>query len=322
MLQNPHELSIVQLHTSAMGAAVNLAGLEELSVPPNTEIRGGATAGTIYSEHESVSAQKPEMTFTSVASIKACLDNIGLLGKKLTAGANVGLAAFLAKREHGSTYATGASHRRYRMADGIVVPTTLRAGFQEDVRISYQAFGTYDGANAPIQEQDGQTIPTSPAPIRNERFTLYSISAGTTPVVLQAATSVEVAFNVAVLRPEGATGVANELIWPTFASINQVVPVITISGLDPTWVSAAKVPLLGKANTHAGTELKLIRRLHGSTFYGIAATEHIKITADGLTSVEQIVSANDKDNATTSLRITTRFDGTNAPLRIFTGVAL
>lgn len=317
-ITRPHELSVVQIHTSAMGSQVILGGLEDLSVPANTDVRGGATSGTLYSEHESIAAQRPEIAFTSVASIATALNTVGLLGRDLTAGVNTGLAAYLVKRQKGGSYASGAAHRRYRMASGIIVPTSLRASFQEDARLSYRAVAIYDGVNAPLAEQDSQSIPSGA--VRNERFSLYSVSIGGT--TFDAATSVEVDFGVGVILSEGATGNLSELVWPTHVAINSVQPVITIGGIDPEWVSGLNVPLLGRQASHASSVIRLARRKHGSTFYATNEAQHIRLTYAGLSYVDQVVTASDKANGTVSLMIRTIHDGVNVPLVITTGSTL
>ena len=317
-ITNPHELSVVEVRTSTMSSATVLGGLEDLNVQSGTEARGGATSGTLYSEHESIAAQRPEITFTSVASLATLLNLTGSLGGPLTAGANVGLAAYIVKRLKGSSYATGAAHRRYRIADGILIPTSLRAGFQDDARLSCRAVAIYDGSNPPIQEQDLVSIPA--APVRNERFSLYHVVAG--GIALVGATSVEIDFGLSVILSEGATGVHSELIWPTHASINQATPTITISGINPEWLKSTNIPRDGKSGTHAQNVIYLARRKHGSTFYGAAENQHITISTAGLVYIDQVVTASDKANGTVSLMIRSIFDGVNAPLVITTATDL
>lgn len=316
-ITRPHELGLVEIHTAAVSQVV--LGVEDLSVPSGTDTAGGALAGTVWSEHESVSAQRPEMSFSCVGCIATALDTVpSPLGLNLAAGANIGLAAYLAKRSLGGTYESGSAHRRYRIRAGVLVPTTLSAGFQDNVRLGYRAVAIYDGTNPPVHEEDLVARPSGA--VRNEFFTLFGLSVG--GVALPGCTGVEVDFGMDVIRSEGSLSDPSENIWPTHASINRITPTITIGGIDPEWVKDANIPRLGKAATHANTLIELARREHGGTIYAVGATEHIAITTAGLVYADTFISASDKANGTVSLMLRSVFDGTNAPLIVQTGQAL
>ncbi len=57
-----------------------------------------------------------------------------------------------------------------------------------------------------------------------------------------------------------------------------------------------------------------VKRLHGSAYVPDATAQHIKLTVDGLAYVEDAFDASGNENATCSLVVPLRYDGTNSPI--------
>jgi hypothetical protein len=123
-------------------------------------------------------------------------------------------------------------------------------------------------------------------------------------ITLASKIAVDIDFGIDA-RPEYADGE----VWPSKISIFGIAPQITFRGIDPTWLAAAKIPILGRAVTHVLTSIALRKREIGGTF---AVGGGITFTAAGLAHVSEAFTGGAPGETEVILRC--RHDGTNAPL--------
>lgn len=304
-----HDLYSVVLNDTA---DVTLGGIESINIRSQVEHKAEATSGEIYPRHQAIVAIKPVADFSSYC-LADCLDAIPLTGKSITAMAT-GLDLYAYAHAHGAGRAGASLHRKYTIADGMIIPTKISCDHRGDALISYTVLSTWDGTNAPIIELDLQSVPTSGND--DERFSIGKCTIGS--VLISDIRSWELDFGI-----KAVTEGADSDIYDTHVSIVECLPVLTLKGVDVEWMKAANVPLVGKAATHLTTSIYLRKRLQTAAGYVADGTaEHIKFTADGLAYVDEIFTAGGKVPSTCSLKLPMRFDGTNAPFVLDTTSAI
>jgi hypothetical protein len=304
-----HDLYSVVLNDTA---DVTLGGIASMNVRTQSEYRGEATSGEVYPRHQAIVAIKPIADFSSYC-VADCLDAIGLIGKSITAMAT-GLELHAYAHVHGGGRAGASLHRKYTIADGMIVPDKITCDHRGDALISYKVLTTWDGTNAPIVELDLQSVPT--AGTDDERFTIGKCTLGS--VVVTDIRNWELDFGI-----NAVTEGADSDIYDTHVSIVECKPVLTLKGIDIEWLKAANIPLVGKAATHATTKVYLRKRLQTAAGYVADATaEHIQFTMDGLTWIEDVFTSSGKGPTECSLKLAMRYDGTNAPFVVDTTCAI
>jgi hypothetical protein len=292
-----------------------LGGINQCIVPPNTQVRNEARSGEPYSRLQNVVAQAPLPSWTSLAVAKA-LTAVPLLGKDIST-LTTGLGIYAQKYAEGGTRAGASSHKKFLMVEGLIVPVTLSCEHGGDATIVQQAHITWDGSNDPIQVSEGVSLPAGIAD--DEAFGLGPLSIG--GVDFEGVRSMEIAFNVEV-AVEGADG----YIWPTYAHIRTIKPVITWRGVDVQWLKdTGGVPLIGQFQDNDPTDdtiQYLRKRAQGGTYELNATAEHIKLTMEGLFVVDPALDASGDDPAECTLMCHCIYDGSNAPIKIDTASAI
>lgn len=284
------------LYAPQVGTTV-LNGCTQESLATGTQVDSESVSGEPYPRHQSVVSEDKRARFTTYC-IEAALGLCGTLGCSID-DLTGGLTLFAQKRQHGGSRATGANHRKYVGAKGIMVPRTLRCDHQGHAALEYESiFTSVDGDTDPIAITDGVGLP--PLAI-GERFTLGAVSlAGVTVASKQ---SLQIDFGITV-EPEGG----DSKLWPTRVSISDVQATITIPSVDVTLLAAASIPLLGKAGTHANTSIALLKRSGGTLVAGIT------LTAAGWVYCDPAFEASGKEEGTTTVVVKCKYDGTNAPI--------
>ena len=288
-----------------------LGGITQTDDDTQTEVANDALSGEVYNRWTAITAQNPVSRWTT-KHVAAWLAGIGLGGSNI-GGLTGGLTYYLQKRAAGGGRASGSVHRSLKVNDGLIIPRRLTVTHGQDAELSYEAITIYDGANDPVVIADTVSLPTGLTDA--ERFTLGPVSVG--GVTIDHIRSLEIDFGITA-TPASSDGD----IWPTHISIDSIAPMITFRGVDPKWFSSSKVPLSGKAATHANTEIYLRKRAAGGTFVADATAEHILLTAAGLARVTNPQSTQGNQPAETGIQITTSYDGSNAPIVIDTTSAL
>lgn len=283
---------------------ITLGGIESINMRSQVEHMAEPTGGEMYPRHQSIRAIKPVADFTSYC-VADCLDAIPLIGKDITAMAT-GLDMYAYAHVHGGGRAGLLLHRKYSIADGMIVPVRISCDHRGDALISYSVLPTWDGTNAPVIVTDLVTVPTAGAD--DERFTIGKCVLGS--VTIADIRSWELDFGITATT-EGA----DSDIYDTHVSIVDCKPVLTLKGIDLEWLKAANVPLVGKAATQATTAFYLRKRLQTAAGYVADATaEHISFKIDGMMWIDEVFSARNGSPSECSLKLAARFDGTNDPI--------
>ena len=293
-----HGLYGVEVDSTVVG------GVTRQNIATNSEVNGEPTAGEVYRRHVSLYAQKVAPGFTTV-DVAAALGACGALGVSID-GLAAGLKFYAQQHAAGGTRSAGATHRMFTFNGGILVPRQLRIPHRGDAELTYEAVITYDGANDPVVITDSQSVP---AAVAASYFTLAGATIG--GVTVAGKSDMTIDFGLDAIGEAGDSDV-----WDTVASIRNVNSSITFDSLDVTVFSAAKIPLEGKAATHANTIIYLRKRLHAGQFVSDVTAEHIKITGDGMVVPDDCFTADNNNPGRGSFTLPLRYDGTNVPMVI------
>jgi hypothetical protein len=305
-----HSRYAVQIDVLSPSVPVNLAGVTNVTIPDEWDVRATKTGGDVYPRHIAAYSHTPRPTFRTVC-LQDALDQIGLTGLALTYG---GINLYAQKFAEGAMAASGSVHRKYNITEGLAYPVRLTCDHRQDAEIEYGIIPTYDGSNDPIVETDSSALPT--APTDNERFTLGSVTIES--IAVAQLTRLEVDFGA---MAQGQS--TDSDIYETHCMIREIRPTIRLTGTNIEWLKATAIPRTGLVFTHANTKLYLRKRGTGaSAFVANGTAEHIKITAAGLAVITNPFDDQGDDPAQVQMELTVAYDGTNAPLVITTASAI
>jgi hypothetical protein len=293
----------------AFGATV-IRGITQSQVGSGTQVRSEATSGELYPSLQSIVEQKPTGSFTTKELARA-LDACSPPGVSI-ATLTGGLVWYFTAEEDGGTRKTGSVHTSHKLTKGLVYPTRLEAGEREDATISYDALATWDGTNDPLQVSHAAALP---AFAESESFGLGPATIG--GIALTKFKRFSIDFGL-VVEGEGK----ESEIFDRECTVAAWNPRLTLRGIDPAWMDAAKIPLGGKVGIHTDTKVYLRKRKSGGTFEDAAETVHICFTAAGLAYIDSPAQASGNRRAEISLTMPLTFDGTNPPLVIDTTAAI
>lgn len=306
-------MSVSQRHDlyAADANGTYIGGITQQNLTANSTIAALMGSGEYQPKFLALIGQTPTGSFTTLA-VKAALDLLGQLGWAITGD---GFNFYGYKHAEGGTRAGAGSHKKYAMAEGLLVPRTLTCDHQGDATIQVDVAITWDGsANNPIVVTQNVSVPGGVTDLI--RFTLGPVTIG--GVALTQIRSVTIDFGLSA-PPEGA----DSDLWATYVSIVRAQPMIRLRGIDVDWFKATgAIPLTGKPAAHADTTIYLRKRALGATFVANGTAEHIKITAAGLAHIDPLFDAGGGTPAETGLTLETRHDGTNNPLVIDTAAVI
>jgi hypothetical protein len=288
-----------------------LSGITAYNLGTGTVSANETNSGNVYPEYPFLRGQKPVGSITTVQIARA-LDNCGLTGTSI-AGLAAGLKFYLNKHADGSTRTAGAAHNKYTMTKGLIVPTSLTCDHQGDATLSFDVVIAYDGSNDPIVLAINQSLPAGQ--LDDQRFTLG-------PVTLESVLLTQVQQFTITFGVEAVSEGADSDLWDQYSHIRTIKPSLSLTGSDPNWLAAAKVPLTGLKVTHANTKIYLRKWAIGSTFVANGTAQHIKFTAEGLATIDSALDVSGDDSSSTTLTMPLHYDGTNAPLVINTASAI
>jgi len=303
-VQNVHSL-----YAAGIGGTM-VGGITEVGNATNTDLRGEASSGRVYSQFSSVVSVRPTPIFSSF-DVAAMYDEITMLGKDIASLAG-GLALYGYAHERGATRKAGATHTRNQYLDGILHLANLRFDHQGDAILAAAALATFDGTNSPMLINHAVALPAQPTD--DVRFTLRSIETG--GITLGQVTGVEIDFGIGAAA-ESADGD----IFPTFPHIRTIMPTVNITGTDLTWASpdaspADAIPIkgtpggvdIGQLCVHANTTFYLQKRQKGGAIVPDATPEHIKITAAGIVIIDDAMRTAAQNGAEVTARMKLDFD--------------
>jgi len=299
-------MAVSQLHTlyAVVHDSTAIPGVTRLNIDPQDQISAEATGGEAFTRFAALVGQDPITGFDCLG-IATALGLVGLTGDNIADLANK-LTLYAYKMAEGGVRAGAGAHRKMVINDGLIIPQRLSVPHRGNATLTYQILITYDGSNDPIVLTESQSVPTAPSDV--ERFGLGPVSFG--GVTLAQIRQFDIDFGITAVA-ESADGD----LWPTTASIQTILPKVTLRGIDPTWFAAAGVPLAGKTGAHANSILYL-RKRNQTGYVANGTAEHIKFTVDGLAHLVPLFDARGSTPAETGVVIECEYDGSNNPITI------
>ena len=111
---------------------------------------------------------------------------------------------------------------------------------------------------------------------------------------------------------------ADSDIWPSFVSIRDVAPSITLQGIDVGWYSDAgsKIPAQGAPFELGDTKIQLRKLKKGGTYELDTETVHIEFSATGIAVMQTVYDASANDPNELTLQMALHGDLTKNPLSV------
>ena len=305
-----HNLYCVYLNDAA---PVTLPGIATQNIRTGTEYAAEATSGSLYPEHIAINGQKPGADFSSVC-IAACLSEVGIAGLNIGDLAT-GLELFAYKHDVAGR-ASGAVHRKYSVADGLLIPRRVTCDNQGDAQVFYEVFPiSANGTTEPLIITDTSAVVAAEDDAQRHTIGKTTISG----ILLGDITSWELDFGIKVQAQA-----TDSDIYDTIVTIMEVKPVLTLKGVDIEWLKSTNIPLAGKSGTHVNTITYLRKRLQTAAgFVADGTAEHVKFTLAGLAFIEDVFTkSGNTGGAECTVKVAAKFDGTNLPVVINTASAI
>ena len=286
----------------------DLGGITSQNIGNASTFSNLNTHGEVRNRFVGLTGAVPSASFSTL-SVAAALTITGALPYDMSTGA--GVIMYGVKKTQGGGRTLASVNKSYKMANGIMIPTTLQVDHQGDAELSYALFPiSSNGIIEPIISAEAETVPEADETV--ERFTLGSVTIG--GVALTHLRSLSIDFGITINQIG-----ADSDIFPTAAYDDSRLPSLTFSGIDLDWFkAAAAIDLQGLAGTIANTII-FLRKRSGTISGGFvdnATAEHIKIQCAGITTIEEAMGASGDSDGTCSIRISPFFDGTNETLLI------
>lgn len=304
--QNP-----IRIHVDSMETEKMLRGITRQNVRTGVDFRAEALSGEVYACHGAIYSIKPMASFAT-QHVASALSTCAQTGLRITSASKPGVTFFQQQQQEGGTVTSGSTHRSVTIREGLLLPRRLTCSHQGDAEIDYEALATFDGTNAPLVIGENGSLPS--ATEECERFSLGPIILGNEedePVTISQVTQLDVDFGI-----QAETVGADSEIYDRMSRIVEIMPFITVQGIDPKWFSSTKIPLEGMRIEHSDTSIVLRKRLNKSTFYDGTESEHILLTASGCVYVDTVLDASGSQVTSCNLRMPLTFDGTNTPIAI------
>ena len=328
--QAPFTNDDVEFQVGTAGA-VTLGAITAMNVDTNTTTQPD-DGGGIWDTTRTVNSQQPMANFTT-KDLTNAIDGLGARGGCLGVAGWTGHAQ---RHDECEGRATGSVHGEANIANGLIVPTTLTANAGEDATLSVDIHGTTivtaGVAIAPLTvtydtAKFASTIP-SIFSLGTCRLSIDTDCDNTQDVYLELddISSVSIEFGVEVKKRVGAG-----TVWPVYASIMKVRPVITINTIEVEAIhDTLGIPILGAGvlrnstpkTISATTAIQLRKRSDCDAWVDDATTEHIMIEINGLAYATSVYSSTGQEDATTALRIEGTATSTSlAPMILNTNAA-
>lgn len=294
------------------GAPALVGGITRQRLYTDTEADHEVSAGNYNPYTVVINEQKPKAEFTT-RDLDGILGVLAPPGSKIetTGTSPAGVQCFQVKKTDGKID-SGSVHRMWKFAAGIMIPRRLSIQQGGNAEFTAEVLGRYDGTNEPIAPNESQALAgtlTDPARWSMGIVTLGAVSGG---IVGKQSLEIDFGVNADQVGEDGE-------VWPENIDLDAYLARITIGSIDTSLVAAAKIPLVGKAATHANTKIDLRKRDGGGFASG---SVHINVTVDGLCYADNVFDADGNQRGTCDLVCLARYDGSNAPLVISTGQAL
>jgi len=295
-------------------------GIKSQSLKSGIQIFDEVTDGGYYSSVTAITQVQPEISFTTT--------NIGFLDinnifKGIGITSSNSLIIYGQKTKDGGTR-DATNHKSFTSTAGLLTLESLSWQQGGNVELSLkETLRLPSGASEPYTVSSASSTPpvtvTLPASTGTGAWThggLYScdISSGITLTVsggssetIHGVTGINISTSPSVeyIYTDGG-------YYPSEVYIREYKPTVTISGINSGWFGDKAI---GKQVS--GT-IKLNKREQGPS-YSSTASDYRVITFRGLITPEDVFTGNGNTAATSSLKVTCTWDGTNDPITIATG---
>lgn len=290
--------------------STTVSGLTTLDTQINPTVEAESSSGSPFPQFAVITSQRPRIMFATKMAA-ALLGVTGMAGAVID-GTNPFTAFYAALSPSGLPNA-GSVHRSYAASRGLLVPRRLQCSGRGQLQVDAEALiFSADGAAHPIVIGDNVALPAVIA--NNVLHTIGPITLGVTGTVITPGCI----QNVSVDFGNGAdTLFCGSDLYDRHLELPRVAPVITLSGINATaFADTGGVPRVGMPLSHAATRIFFRKRAaNGVGFVADATAEHIQLTVDGVAVVTQHTGQG-TSRAEVTIQITTKWDGTNAPVTI------
>lgn len=282
----------------------------------------GGQSSVISPNFAALMEVRPLLSFTT-SKLQTALDLCGLTGLQATSTNKLSL--WFKKRASYAEYASGSTHRKFTVNNGLMVPRRLTARHGEPATIDYEIHPIGDATNpAALVNPVVITVASLAAGAgMSQLFTLGPVKLDGTQ--LDSVQEVTIDFGIDVIRLG-----TNGQIFPEFCAIREKRPTIEVvthdiaHATDPASLPGvvATFGLLGGIAASTGLTVFLRKKEDdGSGNVANATTEHISITAADLRFKWTGAEAQDRADATMRLRFEP-IDNTSTLWAINTAVAI
>lgn len=251
---NLHSIFGMTFHTvDEVAAAVHVGGLQSQNLTANPNVMREIVDGNHFPVNAFVNGFDRQGRIAS-KNIDTLLDLIPVTGKCVEIdGSHPGVNFYAQKRDEcGTGRASGSVHRRYLMTAGLIFPVSISCEHQQDAVFSFEAATKANGANEGIVEEDDYALPTLSTDAQN-RYTLGKMMIG--GVEIKGKKSLDIQYNLTINK-EGA----DSDLEVTFVSLESMMPLVNIRGIDINWLKSTVIPRNGIKFTEADSYIYLRRR--------------------------------------------------------------
>jgi hypothetical protein len=264
-------MSITTQHTGGPivlnGAAVTLAGVEQVSIDPGCKDLAQYAAGQPDPSFVGTMENQPMVTATITDLAIALANGITPDGLAISSTSTVtSIDVFSTQMAPGGMRLGSGSHFKTTISKGICIPKSIKCTQGQRATMDLEIHGLYDGTNQPFIYTDSVSI--TPPEI-TELFTIGKVMINGTE--LSGVTSISVDFGIQ-LEIQSATGQP----YPTFVGIKTRAPRI-----DVTTKTLPSLNTFGIAGTGQGVSSTCVyfqKMANNGTRVAAATAEHIKIS--------------------------------------------
>lgn len=310
-----YKATVLKIHPNALASALLLGGMIRQSATPNISVDASPVAGSPYILFSSINDMDPRIMFATY-DLPNSLAAVGLTGLPIASSTEgrVGVELYELLYDDYGQFASGSVHRKLVCKKGAIFVRRISCAHGQDAQIELELIGIHDGTNPIWSISESVAAPGSPTD--TTRHTLGDIELG--DVTLERVTNLDIDFGVSAASQ--GTG-SNP--YRTYIDVSSIQPSVRVQTKQPGQFSAAGVPLIGIAATHANSLIKLRKRVRNTpSFVADETEEHVTITTGGTLYCEEAFSATADGEGTAAYRLVSDYDGTNSPFVIDTTAAI
>lgn len=325
MLSKLYKIYAIKCDPDDLAGSTILGGITNVRLGANVQIVQQVTSGMVYGQFQELLGGEPAFSFSSY-HLGRMLDVCGLTGLRISAATLTGVTFYGYQKKFGGTRVSGANHVSFNVKNGIIFPRRIRIPFRGSAQIDYQGLITYDGVTLPFVMSESVSVPANT--VDDQRYGLGIVQLGTITgdaITLTGHNDIEIDLGVQA----SADGSGSD-VWPSFASIDKIIPSVRITTMDVDKLkSSGGVALTGKQLLAAKTTLIARKRASAGTtafhesYADPTASVHCAFTPlAGCAFHEDILSGSFEGNATATLMMQFMSDdGSNPPLAVDTTAA-